>query len=243
MQTLLKVSGLSLNKGRDILKDVSFSLRRGEILTVLGPSGSGKTSLLRCLNRLESISCGEIQLDGQNAATLPAVELRRRIGLVFQVPALLPLTVRENISIGPQLRNATLDEVECASLIARVGLRNEFLDRKADALSIGEQQRAALAQVLANRPDVLLLDEPTSALDPTAVLTIENLIKSVHEALQTATLLVTHNVEQALRFNTQTLVLMDGEVLAQGNIRDLMDSPVSDTLKKFFQGNLESRSL
>ena len=239
---LLKVSNISFARGKAVLKNVSFELGRGEMLTLLGPSGSGKTSLLRCLNRLESIDRGEIFLDGRNTAALPAVELRRRIGMLFQTPALLPLTVKENIRVGPQLKKQTLDDDECLSLVAKVGLGKEFLDRKADALSIGEQQRVALAQALANRPDVLLLDEPTSALDPTAALTVENLIKSVHEELGRGTILVTHNVGQALRFNTQTLVLMNGEILARGNIQKLMNSPGDETLQKFFQGKLENGS-
>jgi len=231
---VLQVSNIFLAKGKPILRNVSFEMRGGEILTILGPSGSGKSSLLRCLNRLETIDRGEIFLNGVETRGIDAIELRRRVGMVFQTPALLPLTVRENLLIGPGFRKQSPDEKECARLLESTGLSGEFLERGVEALSVGERQRVALAQVLANRPDALLMDEPTSALDPPAVLKIEELIKTIHRNLRTMTLWVTHNIEQALRFDTRTIVLVDGEVVAQGNIRDLVERPANDALKTFF---------
>lgn len=239
MNSLLKVEAITLQKGKNILRGVSFEVAAGEILTVLGPSGAGKSSLLRCLNRLDSIDGGEVFLEGQEIRSLPILDVRRRVGMVFQVPALIPYTVKANLLLGPALRKEMLSDAECESLVARVGLSAETLHREADTLSVGEQQRVAFAQVLANRPDVLLLDEPTSALDPTAVLTIENLIRQIHEELKTATVLVTHDVAQARRFNTQTLVMVDGVIVACGNIEELINDTENDTLQKFFQGRLE----
>ncbi|MEE2986576.1 MAG: ATP-binding cassette domain-containing protein, partial [Nitrospinota bacterium] len=109
---LLRVFGVSLNKGKAVLKDVSCKLERGEILVLLGPSGSGKSSLLRCLNRLETIDEGEIFLTGRNVSEIHSVDLRRKVGMVFQTPILLPGTVRENIKMGPHLQNKFLDESE-----------------------------------------------------------------------------------------------------------------------------------
>ncbi len=120
-----------------------------------------------------------------------------------------------------------------------MGLGKEYSNRDADALSVGERQRVGLAQVLANEPEILLLDEPTSALDPTAVLTVETLIQSLHQQLNTVTVLVTHNLEQAKRFNARTLVLIDGEVFAEGNIHELMKSEKNPLLTKFFQGRMD----
>ncbi len=236
---MLTVSNISFSRENPILKSVTFELARGEILVVLGPSGSGKTSLLRCLNRLESIDAGEIFLNETNIETLPVMELRRKIGLVFQTPALIPDTVKENIGVGSALAGDDFSDTACHSLLARVGLGNEYFHRNADSLSVGERQRVALAQVLANEPDVLLLDEPTSALDPTAILTVETLIQSLHRELNTATVLVTHNLEQAKRFNARTLVLIDGEVFAEGNIRELMESEKNPLLIKFFEGRMD----
>jgi UDP-glucose/iron transport system ATP-binding protein len=235
---LLAVTKLTLLRGTEILKDISFALSSGDFLLILGPSGSGKSSLLRCLNRLETISAGTVCLEGQDARSIDTVDLRRNIGMVFQTPALLPGTVRENIAIGPNMHKVSLTEAVCESLVEKVGLDRGFLDRPAEALSIGEQQRVALAQTLANRPKVLMLDEPTSALDPTAVLTIERLIQSINRDLKTAVLWVTHDVAQAVRFNARTLILMDGEILAQGNIRELMASCENETLQRFFKGTM-----
>lgn len=234
MTRLLQVSNISLTKGKSILKNVSCEVRGGEILTVLGPSGSGKSSLLRCLNRLESIDQGKIFLNGVETRQIKTQELRRRVGMLFQTPSLLPLTVAENLRMGPKLRKETMDEPAYRLLLEKVGLKMEFLDRNVETLSVGERQRAALAQVLANHPEALLLDEPTSALDPPAVLKIEELIKSHPQGLKVMTLLVTHNVEQALRFDAQTLVLVNGEVAARGNIRDLVNKPENENLRKFF---------
>jgi putative ABC transport system ATP-binding protein len=236
---LLKISNLSLHKGKDILKHVSFELSSGQLLLILGPSGSGKSSLLKCLNRLQTISEGTVFLEGQDTQSMKTMELRRRIGMVFQTPALLPTSVKENIFIGPNLHKLPFSDNVCESLVRKVGLSLDYLNRPVETLSVGEQQRVALAQALANGPDVLMLDEPTSALDPTAVLTIERLIQSIHRDLKTAFLWITHDVAQAVRLNAQTLILIDGEILARGNINELMTSSQNETLQGFFQGTLD----
>lgn len=239
---MLRVSNLSLTKDKAILRDISFEVAGGKMLIVLGPSGAGKTSLLRCLNRLDSIDSGEVFLDGAEIGSMNILELRRRVGMVFQTPALIPDTVGMNVALGPALRHETLSETEIQELLRQVGLAPDFLDQQVEKMSVGEQQRVAFAQVLANQPNVLLLDEPTSALDPTAALTIESLIMNIHSRLHTATVLVTHDVEQALRFNAETMLLVNGEVVARGNIKDLMNDTGNTTLKKFFAGELEEKS-
>jgi putative ABC transport system ATP-binding protein len=233
---MLRVSHLSLTKGKPILKDLSFEVRPGEMLTVLGPSGAGKSSLLRCLNRLNPADSGEVFLNGTEVQSMDILDLRRRMGMVFQTPALIPDTVAVNVGLGPSLRQQTVSESEIQDLLKQVGLPPALIARQVETLSVGEQQRVAFAQVLANKPDVLLLDEPTSALDPTAALTIENLIKDIHSRLHTATVLVTHDIPQAIRFNTETMVLVDGSVLARGNIQDLVNDTGNATLQKFFTG-------
>jgi UDP-glucose/iron transport system ATP-binding protein len=235
---MLRVSHLSLARDKAILKDLSFEVKPGQMLTVLGPSGAGKSSLLRCLNRLDPADSGEVFLNGANTRSMDILELRRRMGMVFQTPALIPDTVAVNVALGPSLRQETVSESDIQDLLQQVGLPPALMARQVDTLSVGEQQRVAFAQVLANKPDVLLLDEPTSALDPTAALTIENLIKDIHSRLHTATVLVTHDIPQAIRFNTETLVIVAGSVLARGNIQDLVNDTSNATLQKFFKGEL-----
>jgi len=235
---MLRVSNLSLTKGKAILKDISFEVKPGEMLAVLGPSGAGKSSLLRCLNRLDPPDSGEVFLNGTEVQSLDILELRRRMGMVFQTPALIPDTVKANVALVPSLRHETVSEPEIQELLKQVGLPSEIVTRQAETLSVGEQQCVSFAQVLANKPDVLLLDEPTSALDPTAALTIENLIKDIHSRLHTATVLVTHDIPQAIRFNTDTIVMVEGEVLARGNVQDLVNDTSNVTLQKFFKGKM-----
>lgn len=240
MDSLLTVRDLSLTLGgKPVLKNLSFDLKVGELVILLGPSGSGKSSLLRCLNRLQTIDAGEIRLNGESVLGMKIIELRRQLGLVFQLSALIPESVRENVCLGPNLRHQELTEIQCESLIAEVGLPKYFLDRNVETLSVGERQRVALAQVLANRPEVLLLDEPTSALDPTAARTVEKLIETLHEVHNIGILMVTHDVSQAMRFDAETLVLIDGGIRARGNIRRLKESTEDETLRKFFAGRLQ----
>lgn len=237
--SLLKVSETSFSRnGNRIFKNISFELQAGEILIILGPSGCGKTTLLRCLNRLESVGEGEIFLKGVPVSNIPAGELRRRIGMVFQTPTLLPGTVEENISIGPGLNGQELTKDKISLLMEEVGLDSSFKGREVSELSTGERQRVSLAQVLANEPEVLMLDEPTSALDLTAALTVENLIKSLHSSLRTGTILVTHDINQAMRFNARSLVMANGGILAEGNIQELVHSNKNPQLQNFFRGQL-----
>ena len=233
---MLRVSNLSLTKDKAILRDLSFEVKPGQMLTVLGPSGAGKSSLLRCLNRLDTPDSGEVFLGGTDVYSMDILDVRCRMGMVFQTPALIPDTVATNVALGPSLRQETTSESEIQKLLEQVGLPPDLMTRQVETLSVGEQQRVAFAQVLANKPDVLLLDEPTSALDPTAALTIENLIKDIHSRLHTATVLVTHDIPQAIRFNTETLVIVRGAVLARGNIQDLVNDTSNATLQKFFTG-------
>ena len=228
------MENISLTRGKPILKEVSFEVMPGEMLILLGPSGSGKTSLLRCLNRLETVDSGRVVLNGDEIASIPARELRGRAGMLFQTVALIPSTVKENVATGPRFHNREMDDEEINELLEKVGLRWELWDRDVETLSVGERQRVALAQVLANRPEVLLLDEPTSALDPPAVLKVEALVQTIHQKSQTAIILVTHDLEQARRLGARTLLMVGGEVAACGNLDEIMGQSESLALKSYF---------
>ncbi len=233
-QTLLQVSALCLKKDRPILENIHFSLNRGEMLVVLGPSGSGKSTLLRCLNRLESATTGTVCLEGRCTEDISARELRRHIGLVFQEPELLPGTVFENLGTGPKLIGETLEENEGLALLESVGLDPAFKNKRSETLSVGEKQRLALAQVLANQPRVLLLDEPTSALDPLSTETVESAILKVQKDNNIGMILVTHDMDQARRMNSATLVLVDGKIAAYGTLDTILQSGATHLIKRFF---------
>lgn len=238
MTSLLNVKNLSVVQGKSILNSITFDLKAGDLLLVLGPSGAGKSTLLRCLNQLQSVSSGTIELHGTNINQLDVCNLRRRVGMVFQAPTLFPGTVQDNIAKGPMLEGKAVSQNDIGQLANDVGLDSEMLLQDAESLSMGEQQRVAFAQTLANHPEVLLLDEPTSALDPSAVLTIENLIQKINRDLNRTVVMVTHNIQQALRLNAETLILLEGQVIAKGPIQELVADQTDETLGRFFKGRL-----
>jgi putative ABC transport system ATP-binding protein len=161
----LETKHLSRSVGERVLvRDISVQVHAGEVLAVTGPSGAGKSSFLRLLNRLDEPSSGTVQLNGQDYRELAPRELRRRVGMVMQVPYLFPGTVAANVRFGPQQNAERLSVERIAALLERVGLPG-YQDRDVSNLSGGEAQRVSLARTLANTPEALLLDEPTSALD------------------------------------------------------------------------------
>ena len=231
--SFLCVENISLTINGPILTEVSLELEQGKRLVLLGPSGSGKTSLLRCLNRLETPCKGRIFFGGKDIRFIPTTQLRNQIGMVFQNPALTPGTPLENVAAGPTLKYKEIEKDEIADFLNQVGLTENLWKRDVETLSAGERQRVAFAQVLANRPEVLLLDEPTSALDVASVAKLEQLIHTLPENCGTSIILVTHNIEQARRFSDLTLVLIDGKIIARGSLDEMMNLGDS-ALKTFF---------
>jgi len=229
---------------RAIIRNVSFSVKVGEIFIIAGPSGSGKSTLLRLANRLLVPTDGTVRLDGLDISELEVTALRRRIGLVQQTPALFPGTVLENVLYGPRLSRpdrgrATPKERELVlRSITLAGLAESFLDRNTDQLSEGEMQRVAIARVLANQPEVLLLDEPTASLDPTSTLTIEKHVRMLKEREQIAILFVTHDVEQAKRVGDRGILLVSGQVVDEGPLPKLFTEIRNDTTRAFVSGEL-----
>jgi len=208
--------------------------------TILGPSGSGKSTLLRCINRLVEPTSGTIELDGVPAAALPVQELRRRVGMVFQTAALFDGTVIDNVLYGPRLRREHVDDTEFACrLLERVGLPRSFAPKAVGELSGGEAQRVSLARALANRPEVLLLDEPTASLDPTASTQVERLLLELAAERDLTYLFVTHNLEQARRLGDHGLLLVDGRVVEQGPLAQILADPGTDVMRLFLEGRLE----
>ncbi|MCK4547541.1 MAG: ATP-binding cassette domain-containing protein [Candidatus Eisenbacteria sp.] len=194
-----------------ILKDVSFSVEAGELLTIVGPSGAGKSTLLRLLAHLESPTQGRILLNQTPLDDIPLPDLRSRLGMVFQVPALFEGTVAENVLYGLQLRGAS-DPGRAREILDRVGLGEDLLEREAMLLSVGEQQRVTLARALVLDPDVLLIDEPTSALDPASTAHISRLIRDLNEQMGLTVVQISHDVHVARQCGGNVLLLVDGGI-------------------------------
>ncbi len=211
--TQITVSNLSLSRGSQrVLTDVSFTVKPGEVVMILGPSGSGKSTLLRTLNRLIEPPPQSIYFQGEDITTIDVIQLRRKVGLVFQQASIFFGTVYDNLMYGPNLSGKTLTEQRAVELLQTAGLPASFLYKNASQLSGGEAQRVALARTLANQPQLLLLDEPTSALDPIATRNVEDALL----ALDLTLVWVSHTIEQAQRVGARILFLQTGSVIADG---------------------------
>ncbi len=224
-----------------VLRNISVEIESNEVFTVVGPSGSGKSTLLRLLNRLEDLSDGSIFLDGQNIKEMDVVALRRKVGLVFQVPILFDGTVETNILFSLKIRREIpplAGEGVAEKYINLVGLDRNLLSRNSNELSVGQKQRISIARALTSEPEVLLMDEPTSALDPTATHNIENLILNLKSQMGLTIVFVTHDIEQAKRVGERGMVLVNGEKIEEGKIPDLFENPQNTITKKFVDGIL-----
>ncbi|MFS8480873.1 MAG: phosphate ABC transporter ATP-binding protein [Acidimicrobiia bacterium] len=205
---LFELDGVSLViDGTTILDGIDLEIPARGITVLLGPSGAGKSMLLRLLNRLEVPTAGEVRFRGRPVQEIDPLELRRRVGMVFQRPTPFPGTVRENLLVAEP--GATEDEM--ARVLRAARLDPEFLDRDADELSGGEAQRMCLARTLLTRPEVLLMDEPTSALDPEARRGLERTAQRIARRGRPM-VWVTHDLEQAQRLADEVVVLVGGRV-------------------------------
>jgi len=235
---VITVKGLNKFFGeKHVLKDLDEEIKRGEKVVIVGPSGSGKSTFLRCLNRLEEPTSGEIWFDGQNI-TDPKCDidkLRQRMGMVFQHFNLFPhLSIIKNITLAPvKLKLQTPEEADANArkLLERVGL----LD-KADAypaqLSGGQKQRVAIVRALAMKPDVMLFDEPTSALDPEMVGEVLEVMKELAEEGMTM-VVVTHEMGFAREVATRVLFMDEGHILEQNAPAEFFSNPQNHRLQDF----------
>jgi phosphate transport system ATP-binding protein len=237
---------------RWVVRDVSVAVRRGEVLALIGASGSGKTTLLRSLNRLTEITAGaaragRITLDGEEVGEIEVNSLRRRVSMVFQQPNPFPMSVFENVEYalreehGPKRgrkRHSRRElEPKVIDALRRAGLYEEVagdLDHPALRLSGGQQQRLCIARALAVQPEVLLLDEPCSALDPISTATIEELIVGLRESV--AIVIVTHNLQQAMRVADHVAFMHLGELVEYGPSEQVFDRPREERTREYVSG-------
>ena len=220
--------------GVEILKGVDAGMPDGEITAVVGPSVAGKSTLLRAINRLIEPSSGEIYLSGEPTSTLDPSELRRRVGMVFQVPALFGDSVEEAVLYGARLSGRDADP---RRLLGMVGLDASLAGRDPQSLSVGQQQRATMARALALAPEALLLDEPTSALDEAARTRIEDLVRDLNARLGLTMVFVSHDLAQVERVADRVLVLADGKSVGVWEKGDFF-SGAGERARQFIAGRL-----
>ena len=230
--------GVSVFYGeKQALKDVSLDVGRRQVLAMIGPSGCGKSTFLRCLNRMNDTIpgarvTGSIALDGRDIhdESQDVVQLRARVGMVFQKPNPFPKSIYDNVAYGPRVHGlarspAHLDDIVCGSL-TRAGLWDEVKDRLGSpgtGLSGGQQQRLCIARTIAVQPEVILMDEPCSALDPIATARIEDLIDELCESY--AIVIVTHSMQQAARVSQRTAYFHLGELIEVGETDRVFTNP------------------
>lgn len=222
MTDFLEIEGITKQLGgRAVLDDVSLAVPAGQFVALVGPSGSGKTTLLKSVNRLVEPDAGRIRIDGRDVQTVSPSELRHGIGYVIQGIGLFPhLTVAENINIVPRLVGAKEDRAP--DLLALVQLPAALAARYPRSLSGGQQQRVGVARALAGRPRLMLMDEPFGALDPVTRDALGCAYRDLHEQLGLTTLMVTHDMAEALLLADRVVVLIDGRVRADAAPADLM---------------------
>ncbi len=230
-----------------VLKEINLVIRSKEIFAIFGPARSGKTTLLKSINRLTDlipgVTCsGKIYLDGINIydPKQNITQLRRKVGMVFDLPTPLPLSVFDNVAYGPKLngirQKSRLMEIVERSLRSAV-LWEEVKDRLHDSalrLSGGQQQRLCIARVLALEPEVLMLDEPCSGLDPISTASIEETLLKLKEEL--TILLVPHNVQQASRVADRTAFFLNGELIEVGTAYQIFTSPKDKRTEDYITG-------
>ncbi|XP_050211988.1 ABC transporter I family member 17-like isoform X2 [Mercurialis annua] len=210
-----KISNLTKQSddGSNILNGINLDVPKGVIVGIIGPSGGGKSTLLRSLNRLWEPPSGTVFLDGCDIKDLDVLSLRRKVGMLFQLPVLFEGTVADNIRYGPQLKGKKLSDDEVHKLLKLGDLDSSFHKKNGSELSVGQAQRVALARTLANEPEVLLLDEPTSALDPISTQNIEDVIVKLKKTRGMTVVMVSHSIKQIQRIADVVCLLVDGEVV------------------------------
>jgi ABC-type methionine transport system ATPase subunit len=208
--------------GTEILRGVNADIPEGNITAVVGPSGAGKSTLLRTINRLIEPTAGEVYLDGEPTSGMDPLELRRRVGMVFQLPALFGATVEETTLYGVRLAGRSAD---ADRLLEMAGLDASFKDKAPQSLSVGEQQRVSIARALALEPEVLLVDEPTSALDEAARRRIEDLIQELNASLGLSIVLVSHALDQVERVADRVVFLVAGRSEGEWSKEEFFSGP------------------
>ncbi|MBC7765006.1 MAG: phosphate ABC transporter ATP-binding protein [Hyphomonadaceae bacterium] len=232
--------------GFQALIDVQMDILQKEVTALIGPSGCGKSTFIKTLNRMNDLvdNChitGNIQLDGVDIyRNYDIIDLRKRVGMVFQKPNLFPMSVYDNIAFGPRThgikKKQQLDEIVEKSL-QQAAIWNEVKDRlKGNALSLsgGQQQRVCIARAMAVGPEVLLMDEPTSALDPISTSKIEDLISDLKK--QFTIIIVTHNMGQAGRISDKTAFFLNGKVIEFDTTNDIFYRPKDQRTEDYITG-------
>lgn len=233
---MIDIKNLHKNFGElEVLKGINHTVDEGEVLCIIGPSGSGKSTMLRCINRLEEPTSGEIYIDGELITEKNIDKIRTKMGMVFQSFNLFPhMTVLDNLICGPvNVKGEKKEEVKktALKLLKRVGLEDKA-DEFPRNLSGGQQQRVAIARALAMNPEVMLFDEPTSALDPEMVGEVLDVMKSLAKDGMTM-IVVTHEMGFAKEVADKVVFMDEGVIVEEGSPSQVLVNPKMNRTKDF----------
>lgn len=235
---MINVENLSKNFGNlKVLKNISTTINKGEIISIIGPSGSGKSTFLRCINKLEEPTEGHIYIDGMDLMdkNTDINKIRERVGMVFQHFNLFPnMTVLENLTLSPvMVKKESKEEAEkyASYLLEKVGLSDKA-NSYPTQLSGGQKQRIAIARALAMKPKVILFDEPTSALDPEMIKEVLDVMRDLAKEGMTM-LIVTHEMGFARNVGNRILFMDNGEIIEDCSPKDFFENPTNERIKDF----------
>lgn len=235
---MINVENLSKNFGNlKVLKNISTTINKGEIISIIGPSGSGKSTFLRCINKLEEPTEGHIYIDGMDLMdkNTDINKIRERVGMVFQHFNLFPnMTVLENLTLSPiMVKKESKEEAEkyASYLLEKVGLSDKASSYPTQ-LSGGQKQRIAIARALAMKPEVILFDEPTSALDPEMIKEVLDVMRDLAKEGMTM-LIVTHEMGFARNVGNRILFMDNGEIIEDCSPRNFFENPTNERIKDF----------
>ena len=235
---MINVENLSKNFGNlKVLKNISTTINKGEVISIIGPSGSGKSTFLRCINKLEEPTEGHIYIDGMDLMdkNTDINKIRERVGMVFQHFNLFPnMTVLENLTLSPiMVKKESKEEAEkyALYLLEKVGLSDKA-NSYPTQLSGGQKQRIAIARALAMKPEVILFDEPTSALDPEMIKEVLDVMRDLAKEGMTM-LIVTHEMGFARNVGNRILFMDNGEIIEDCSPKDFFENPTNERIKDF----------
>lgn len=243
---IFEIRNVNLNYGeKQVLKNIDLNIYKNKVTAFIGPSGCGKSTLLRCFNRMNDLieNCtieGTITYKKEDINQINPIDLRTKVGMVFQNPNPFPMSIFDNIAYGPRcqgIKNKEKLRLIVEDSLKKAGLFEEVKDRLKDnalGLSGGQQQRLCIARCIAMAPEVILMDEPTSALDPIATIKIEELINSLKKDF--TIVIITHNMQQASRISDYTAFFMLGEIVEFNETIHLFSNPLNKKTEDYITG-------
>lgn len=234
------VSKIYKGSSEDVVKNISFTIPKGQIVVLIGPSGCGKTTTLKMINRLITISSGQILIDGKDNMEYDPIALRRSMGYVIQQTGLFPhMSVRENIEIIPKLEKKDPEIIyeKTCELMKMIGLDLSFLDRYPTQLSGGQLQRIGVARAFASDPEIILMDEPFSALDPITRGQLQDELVFLQAKLKKTIVFVTHDMDEAVKLADRICIMKDGVLVQYDTPEQIMKNPANDYVAEFVGRN------